>query len=218
LEKINLHYYASIRIEISEKFRTPTARQALYYVEHYLNALIVQWNRIADDLQATSELMNADLLHDRAAASVLLQFSDRTDFDIHFFLISWDKIQKFLELFDTEQKDPVVSSIHAEIAPLLAKGSEVRHYFEHLNDRLAQGGGLTLGRGYGGGATLNIAYEVRQPGSVIEQRLESFGREEVRRVALAYNRILEHLGAKLQPSFMGTEMGKPGDQPPGGFP
>jgi hypothetical protein len=218
LEKINLHYYATMRISISEKFRSDIARSALYYVEHYLNGLITQWNRIADEMEASTQLMRLNLQHDRAAAAVFTQMSDREDFDTHFFLICWDKVHKFLELFERAQADAPVSAICREISPVLEKGAEARDYLEHLDQRLEAGGGKTRARAGGGGGNLVISYEERLKGGVVQSRSEAFGREEIRHVAQAYNRILEQMGAKLQPSLLGTEVGQPGDQPQGGFP
>lgn len=219
LERINLHYYASIRVSISERFRSPIARYALYHVEHYLNGLITQWNRIADDMDASAQLSKTDLVRDKVAASIYSQIGNQEDVDVHFFLICWDKIHKFLDLFDQEQRDPVISGVCSEISTLLERGTEARNYFEHLDDRLRGGGGHTHARFGGGGDAFVISYEGgRLAGGIVQPKSDSFGREEIRRVAAAYNRILEQLGAKLQPSYLGTEIPQLGAEPPGKFP
>lgn len=219
LQKINLHYFASMRISVSDKFRSATARNALYYVEHYLNGLIDQWNRIADDMEGTLRLQReSDLKVDRMAASAFSQLADRTDFDVHFFLTCWDMLDKFLTLFEREQADPSISAILGEVSGLLQKAVRARGYFEHLDERIMRGAGQTRARSAGGGASLAISYEEELgPGST-EVKTEAFGREEIRRIALAYNRILEHLGATIQRSLLGVEVVAPEERLPDRFP
>ena len=185
LEKINLHYYPSLRISISDRFRTPLARESLYYVEHYLNGLILQWNRIADDLAQSFRSLEIDDTPARVA--IQSQVEDHTDYDVHFLLICWARIQKFLKLFEREQTDETVSEVCSSIKDLLDRGANARHYVEHLDGRLTSGGGKTRSRSAGGGVSLSVSYEVVAGSGSIERRTDSFGREEIRRIAAAYS-------------------------------
>ena len=214
LEPINFYFYPSVRIEIAKKFRDLEAQMALRWAEHYLNALILQWNRIADDEAHSFALMMSEGERTPEWKMVYSQTVDREDFDVHYSLVCWDSVRGFLELFERSQGDPKIGEILAGIRELLDRARLARNYFEHLDERIEEGRGRTHGRRGGGGGELIVSYEDRK--GVVREG--AFGREEIRQLARTYIQILEHMGARLQPSFLGREVLKPGGKPPGAFP
>ena len=68
LEIINYYYYPSVRIDATQKIKSRVFRSALYWVEAYVNGLVLQWNRMVDDVTRSNDLIREDLMLNAEAA------------------------------------------------------------------------------------------------------------------------------------------------------
>ncbi|GEM_PF-1601666 len=200
-EYINWHFYPSIRIGVTQHLNR-TSRSTLRHVEFYVNGLIVQWNRIVDDLKESRRLMGLDLTRDALAAKVYSQLNDRLELDIHFYLICWDKIDKHLEKFvDSEGGSECIGVIWKEIKSLTSNASMGRHYFEHLDKRIVQGKPEGMGYFFSNYAGFTFRYIDEAKGGKRKEKQITLGRSQVEKVILAYEKILRCLGAGIPAGY-----------------
>jgi hypothetical protein len=96
IEPIDIYYCPSSKLGLHNKFKSPVSQLALYFFEFYLNGFIAQWNRLAEGYELSRGLITADLKLDREAAADYYRSQDRNRLDLHFYLICWDKLDKWL--------------------------------------------------------------------------------------------------------------------------
>jgi hypothetical protein len=199
VEPINFHFYSSLRISVRDRFRSAAARSALYHVETYVNGLVVQWNRMAEDVALSSRIMETEnLMENVEAAKVDSQLGDRFQLDIHFYLICWDKIQKHLALFDRSQGDSVISAIRARIRTMLAHAVRARNFLEHLDKQITETMFGMRSTSISSDGQFTFRYEDMSKRGAKHERVVTLGRTEVLQVLLAYIDLLERLGVNPQ--------------------
>jgi hypothetical protein len=197
-EPLDFYIYPDIRGNVAGRMKSLVASQALYQVEVYVNGLVTQWNRICEDVNTTFTIMAepSSVPHADAVKSQL-RASDLGDLDTHFYLICWDKLDKFFALFGKLQDDPVVSKIVARVGPLLGKAALARHFLEHLHEQLERGNTAPRGRGLSSGGSFSFRYVDKSNKGRLIERLVTLGRAEIQQVIDAYLEILRHFGAKV---------------------
>jgi hypothetical protein len=199
IEPINFHFYSSLRISVATRFKSTTARNALYLVEFYVNGLVVQWNRIADDMNLANRIQwSGEISTNVDAAKAFVQLQDRFRLDIHFYLICWDKIDKHFELFDRAQSESDITSVRARIRDLLSKGALARHFLEHLDKHVPEGEVGIRSAAIGSDGRFTFTYEDVSRKGEKHERSVALGRAEVIRVLHAYIDVLERLGVDPQ--------------------
>ncbi len=197
LEPINFYYYPSMRIDATLSIKSWVFRTALYWVEVYVNGLVLQWNRMVDETTMGGMLMHEDLMSNVEAAKVSHQFSDHLRLDIHFFLICWDKVHKhFKTVAETAESECIVDAWE-RIRGLVEDASKARNFFEHLDKTVMKGSHGETGHSFLTPGQFVFRYvDVRNNGQKI-QREVTLGRDEVKRVMVAYEQVLSCLGANL---------------------
>jgi hypothetical protein len=199
MQRVDVHFYPSLRIAVTQRFRNERARGALYHTEVFLNGLITQWNRLADMNNRLQNLIAKLSPSDPQVLGELSQLQDIRALDVHFYLICWDKLDKFLTVFEREQSDPAVSQLVAGARPLLKSAAQGRNFLEHLdksNDGWMRGIQSMYFNSIDGGQA-GLAYtDVSNRGRKIPRHLD-LGRREVVRMIDLYVGILRHLGATV---------------------
>ena len=125
---------------------------------------------------------------------------DQIILDIHFYLICWDKVNKFFGAFaKAEEDDACINKAWNEVRSLTKKASLARHYFEHFDLMLSRGtGNVPLAESLSfSGNHFEFGYsQLNGKGEKLERKV-TLGRSEVEKVMLAYEEVLSCLGADL---------------------
>jgi hypothetical protein len=161
LQEINLYYYPGPRIAVSGKLKSRTARVMLLHLETYLNGLITEWNRLAQSTNESFRLSieGADLGSDPDAQARNFRLKNLAELDVHFYLICWDKIDKFFRAFSRAQGDAEIVAAYRGVEELLRKAALARNFLEHLDRRILIGGFRPRTRSMGGGGSFRFGYE-----------------------------------------------------------
>ena len=123
--------------------------EILTTLQSYNNGLVVQWLRMMDDLEQMRGAVTEDgkvILDDHMAAQKQLEM------DIHFFIICWDKVKKFMLKFQQEEDDRKIYQIHKGVKEILDEIPDARHFLEHLDEEIAAGKGRPRGWRFSGGS------------------------------------------------------------------
>ncbi len=191
--RIDYYYYASARISVAAKVASPVFRLALYYVEFYLNGLILQWNRMVDEDARHAELMKADIMSNVEAAKAFSQCVDRFWLDTHFYLICWDKINKHFRTASDAADSRCVREAWKEISDLTEKASGARHFLEHFSDEVKRGGYGQRGSSFTGRRDFTFWYVSTSNKGKKREASVNLGKAEVEKVMKAYESVLSCL-------------------------
>ncbi len=192
---IDYHYYPSVRIAATQAVASSAFRSALYYVEVYLNGLIIEWNRMVGDDVLHSDLMKQDITSNVEAAKAFSQAVDRLWLDIHFYLVCWDKINKHFKIVsDTSQSECINDAWH-EISDLTEKASRARDFLEHLDKDVKRGGYGQRGTSFTAHREFSFWYTDTSGGGKKHERKVNLGRLQVERVMNAYEKVLSCLSS-----------------------
>ena len=193
---INWYYYPSLRISVTQT-EERAFRSALLYFEVYLNGLVTQWNRLVEEREYNDELMmQKDLMKDIEAGRAFSQIGDRIQLDLHFYLICWDKINKYSNVLSKHTKNQRIVEICKKIASFTGKATLARHYFEHLDEAVDKGREV-YSRGWSSstGGSMVFRYSDMSKRGKKTQRKIYLGIREVESIMKAYEDILKSLGA-----------------------
>ena len=179
------------------------SRSTLYRVEFYVNGLIVQYNRMVDDLKDSAQVMlDADPTKNIEASKIHSQFSDRFALDFHFYLICWDKVNKHLGRFANNQgENQCIKTIWDALSPLTSKAALGRHFLEHLDKIISRKQPEEFQYfipNYDGFAFKY--FDLDRDGKRVEKQIP-LGRAEVEKVMKAYEGILRCLGADISAGY-----------------
>jgi hypothetical protein len=190
-----------VRIDITQRNKLSfLSKSALRFIEFYTNSLIVEWNRIMEDNENHWKIMeNFNVMKDIKAGRISAQWSDRLDLDIHFYLICWDKINKYFDVLQrNESGNECIKSAWDEINNLTEKASRARDFYEHLADNLTETySGNPLGHSMASDGSFLFNYSDLSNKGVKFERQLTLGRQEVEKVMKAYEKVLKCLGAQL---------------------
>jgi hypothetical protein len=194
IARVNAYFNPSLRISIRSKFASEKAKHTLHLAEVYINGLIVQWNRISEDMDALNFLtFKENPLSSAEDKNAWWQFHQRYSLDIHFYLICWDQIEKHLDSFVEAQGDPALAVIRIRIGEHLTKGSRARNFLEHLDKQATETPiGIRGSTISGDGGFLFEYVDESKRGKYPKDA--SLGRAEVLEVLNAYSDILRQLG------------------------
>lgn len=212
-QPINWYYFPSVRLRVTRHLGQ-VSRLSLYCVEFYANGLIVQWNRIIDDLRTRDQLLDEgyDLKSNIEASRAFAQFGDRLSLDIHFYLVCWDKINKYLKRFvESESDNECIKQIWNNINRLTRKASLARNLFEHLHENISE-------TNYGRTRYSFTNYEkflfryidVSNKGEKFTRDV-TLGKPEVEKAMLSYEGILSCLGADVSGGYSRSVIGEKSD-------
>jgi hypothetical protein len=179
--RIDDYFYPSGSLAEGWKFKSQKARAAWILFRLYLNGTITQWNRMAENADSSRKDMGN------------LQVWCRNQIDLHFYLICWDKMHKYLKVFVNEQDDSEILRIYSRIKRLLEMGKLARDHLEHLDKRIDR---PTTGfhyLGIGSDGMLTLAYrDVPNKGGIIERDV-ALGKDEVEQVMATFKNIMDVL-------------------------
>ena len=194
---INWYYYPSVRISVTQE-KSMSFRSALYYLEFYINAMIVQWNRLCADSAGLKGLGDVDLQKNVQAANARYQIMDLSNFDTQFYLICLDKIDKYSAVLIAKSDDTRIKKIWKNIKPLTEKASAARNFFEHLDRSVKEEReGFPRTQGFFPPAGMFFKYvDISKKGKKFEREL-LLGIKEVKSIMKAYDDTLRSLGAKI---------------------
>jgi hypothetical protein len=189
------------RLPSPAKFRSTPSRTAYYTFRRFLEATKIQWNRIAEEHNEMMRL--APLSNPQTNPGPALSFSRVSELlflDLHFYLICWDKMDKYLRRFSQLQNDMDIARILVELAPLLSDAVSARDHFEHWDKLLMPPDLGPLGYGFavvgmGDSATFTVSYDERGKGGVKRLKSVALGRKELAHVIEVGERIIDHLEA-----------------------
>ena len=200
-EPINWYYYPSVRIGTTKTLNW-VSRSTMYWLEKYVNGLIVQFNRLLGDWVATWEAQKGDLMKDAERAKAFHQWSERQSLDIHFYLICWDKVDKFFRrLARSERAKDCVQEVWTELRPVTEKASLARNFFEHLDETISEENFGQSGHTMSSKGDFAFQYiDVSKKGERFERRVV-LGRAQVESVLLAYEKVLVCLGADISEGY-----------------
>jgi len=206
-EPIDRHYYPSVRIAATAKVvESKVFRIALYWLEFYVNALVLQWNRMGESLTSREAMLRGNLVSRPQGAKAFSQLGDRLTLDIHFYLICWDKIKKHFRVVSGATDSRCIKDVWSEIQVMSERASRARHFFEHLDKTVAEGNFGELGYGFANLRTFVFRYfETSGKKGRIERQV-TLGRDEVENVMMAYESVLTCLEADLADTALGRTM------------
>jgi hypothetical protein len=183
--RIDAYIVPDLQVGDGRRFKSPVARAAFRFFRDYLNGAITQWNRLV-------EAENANRLLGGGGDG---RAFDQARIDLHFYLICWDKMHKYLEVFVTEQDEPEISTIHSQVKSLLRNGKLARDHLEHLNERFTDKTAVFHSRGMGSDGSLTFDYDdVRNKGDKVRRSVR-LGKSEVERMVVVYRDIVSRLEA-----------------------
>jgi hypothetical protein len=156
------------------------------------------------DLFERNQTMDSgvDLTKDVEAGKVFAQLGDRLGLDIHFYLICWDKVDKYLGRFsDSEKENSCVKTVWDSLHPLTKKASKARHFFEHLHETITESNFGKIEYAFANFKQFSFRYvDVSKKGERFEREV-ALGRAEVERVMLGYEGVLACLGADVSSGY-----------------
>jgi hypothetical protein len=192
---VDVQFNRHLRLSLNDKFRTEGAKSALAFAELYLNGMVTQWNRLAQGTNELNRLMwDLSRRTDPELARARTRVSTQIQVDVHLYVICWDKVANFLQLFNRRQRDSAISEIYSGVKGTLGRAIEARHFFEHYDEKLKVDKPPPFsfgGMGGDGNGALNL-YSLSEEGEWMVKPV-FIGRSEIERVARAYNGILSIL-------------------------
>jgi hypothetical protein len=146
-----------------------------------------------------------DLTKDVEAGRVFAQLNDRLDLDIHFYLICWDKVNKYLGRFSySEKENSCVKTVWDSLHPLTEKASRARDFFEHLHETITESNFGKTEYAFANFKQFSFRYvDVSKKGKRSEREV-TLGRAEVEKVMLGYERVLACLGADVSSGYQSS--------------
>lgn len=177
----------------------------MYHLENYVNGLVLQWNRIGDDNMRHQALSwSGALMSNDDVARAFAQYSNRIMLDIHFYLVCWDKANKYFDVVSRNSKSNCIEATWKALSPLTERASRARDFFEHLDKQLSDNNFGTTSYGISGSQHFMFGYvDVSNKGKKIERKL-TLGRAEVEQVMITYENVLSCLGADLSGGYLQT--------------
>jgi len=202
---------------------SPFSTTILGHLEFYINGLIVQWNRIQSDeaessrrrsayprtleeaeayVQERSKMGTAKRLEE---AKLDFQLKERFILDVHFYLVCWDKVNKYFGRFANKEKDnPCIWEAWKGISSLTEKASRARDYFEHFDKMLPKdyAGDIPLTQSFSISASqFEFGYsELSGKRKKFERRV-TLGRLEIETVMVAFEQSLSCLGRSIKSDY-----------------
>jgi hypothetical protein len=117
------------------------------------------------------------------------------ELDFHFYLICWDKVQKYFSLVQKFEDDEAITESYKNISELLDDAVDGRDFYEHLDDTLQKGGVGTRGRGFSYPEGYHFSVVRIDKGKQVPKEAK-LGMEEIRRVREAYEDVIAVLKAR----------------------
>jgi hypothetical protein len=137
-------------------------------------------------------------MKDVEAAKIHHQLLNRITLDIHFYLICWDKVDKYRGRLSTSMKEnQCVQTICSELGQLTAKASRARNHFEHLDRYVDNPEAIEGGYGFGGYRHFALSYVDISKHGEKQKREVTLGYDELVGMMTGYERILSCLGANI---------------------
>jgi hypothetical protein len=165
----------------------------------YLNGAIIQWNRLALDMNRALKFWDANSRVPRHMADAFNRRNSALAYlDLHFYLICWDKMDKLIQRFLDGESDEEIVRIHGRIDVHLRNAVDARNHQEHLDRVLTEPGSYGILFGYTNG-DLVITHEAKRVGGSKYQKGILLGHREIIQVARAYEEIVRYL--KSNPSL-----------------
>jgi hypothetical protein len=201
LTEIHLTEIESPRVPAPQKFRSNSSRTAYYGFRQYLRAAQTQWNRVAEAHNETQRLLaTPGFASDDEAVRAQQRISERLFLDLHFYLVCWDKMDKYLRRFERIQNDGRIGAAVAGVAPLMSEAVRGRNFFEHYDNLLAPPDVGPLGHGFGVAGTgdsarFTVSFTERGPGGTRRHRALALGRGEMLRVVEVGEQIIDCLAS-----------------------